>query len=185
MENPREKRCVLALWEEWFMWQPSVGKRMPRWNSTGPGRAKERPKVAGKVNGEIRVRGLGVSPAGKEKATLEGHRKERTGLTRPIARRRMMMEHGHFRWRPEQHRTSSPKSGRHHQVCHHPSQRHPRDAFRDSETEHDDEELTMKVGMVKLLKRRKPHMPRSTFISKSQARKKAEADSMLVDQSIK
>ena len=43
----------------------------------------------------------------------------------------------------------------------------------------------MKVDMVKPLKRRQPHMPRSTFISKSQARKKARADSMLVDQSIK
>ena len=59
------------------------------------------------------------------------------------------------------------------------------DAFRDSETEFDDEELTMKVDMVNPLKRRKPHMPRSTFISKSQAKKKAKADSMLVDQSIK
>ena len=43
----------------------------------------------------------------------------------------------------------------------------------------------MKVDMVKPLKRRQPHMPRSTFISKSQAKKKAKADSMLVDQSIK
>ena len=42
------------------------------------------------------------------------------------------------------------------------------DAFRDSETEFDDEELTMKVDMVKPLKRRKPHMHRSTFISKGQ-----------------
>ena len=59
------------------------------------------------------------------------------------------------------------------------------DAFRESETEFDDEMLTMKVDMVNPLKRRKPHMPRSTFISKPQARKKAKADSMLVDQSIK
>ena len=43
----------------------------------------------------------------------------------------------------------------------------------------------MKVDMVKPLKRRQPHFPRSTFISKSQAKKKAKADSMLLDQSIK
>ena len=67
-------------------------------------------KVPAKVNGKIRVRGLGVSPAGKEKATLGVHRKERTGLTRPIARRRMVIEHGHFRWRPEQLRTCKPLS---------------------------------------------------------------------------
>ena len=43
----------------------------------------------------------------------------------------------------------------------------------------------MKVDIVKPLKIRKPHMPRSTFITKSQAQKEAKADSMLVDQSIK
>ena len=42
----------------------------------------------------------------------------------------------------------------------------------------------MKVDMVNPLKRRKPHM-QSTFISKSKAKKKAKADSILVDQSIK
>ena len=104
----KKEMCSAGIVGSLVMWQPSVGRRMLRWNSTGPRRA----------------RGLGVSPAGKEKATFGGHGKERTVLTRPIARRRTMIEHGHFRWRPEQLRTAvifCPKSGRHHQVCHHPS----------------------------------------------------------------
>ena len=112
MENPREKAkeekkmCSAGIVGRFVMWQPSVGKRMLRWNNTGPRRVKERPKGPAKVNGKTRVRGLGVSPAGKEKATLGDHGKERTGLTRPIARRRMVIEHGHFRWRLEQLRTA-------------------------------------------------------------------------------
>ena len=153
--------CSAGIVGRLVMWQPSVGKRMLRWNSTGPRTAI----------------GLGVSPAGKEKATCGGHGKERTGLTRPIARRRTMIEHGHFRWRPEQFRTAvsfCPKSGRAPPGLSPPVLTSSTwDAFRDSETEFDDEELTMKVDMVKPLKRRKHHMPRSTFISKSQAKKKA------------
>ena len=75
------------------MLQQNVGKRMLKWNSTGPRRGKERPKGPVKVSGKNRGSGLGVSPAGKEKSTSGGNGKERTGLT---------IEHGHFRWTPEQ-----------------------------------------------------------------------------------
>ena len=67
----------------------------------------------------------------------------------------------------------------------HPSQRHPRGMHSEIPRLSLMTKLMMKVDMVKPLMRRKPHMPQSTFISKSQAKKKAKADSMLVDQSIK
>ena len=43
----------------------------------------------------------------------------------------------------------------------------------------------MNVDMVKPSKRTKPHMLRGTFIPKSHRTKKATADSVLLDQSIK
>ena len=70
----------------------SVGNGMLTWNSTGLRRANERPKSPVKVSGKNRVRGLRESPAGKEKETSEGHRKERTGLTRSLARRRRVIQ---------------------------------------------------------------------------------------------
>ena len=105
----------------------------------------------------------------------------------------MVIEHGHFRWVPAQDSSE----------CLNPEDllqcQSLRDTTRSVTTllnvthvgcisrfngEFDDQDATMKVEMVKPSKRTKPHMPRNTFISKSQAKKKAKADSVLLDLSI-
>ena len=111
MDNPRRKvkeakvMCSVGRVGRLDMLLLSVGRRTLRWRSAGHGRAKERPKSAVKESGKNRVRGLGVSPAGKEKAIRGCHEKERIGLTSPIARLRMMIEHEHVRSMPQQLRT--------------------------------------------------------------------------------
>ena len=74
-------RCSAGIVGRLVASQTSVGKRMLKWNSTRPRRAKERPQGPVNVSGKNQVRGAGVSPAGKEKATSGGHGKERAGLT--------------------------------------------------------------------------------------------------------
>ena len=69
----------------------------------------------------------------------------------------MVIEHGHLRCRPEQDSSDflNPKI-----FCKPKVWETPREI--------DDQDLTMKVDMVKPSKRTKPHTPRGTFISKSQ-----------------
>ena len=71
----RKKRCVLALWEDWSCGSRVLAKGCRDGTVQGLEGQRKGQKVPAKVNGKIRVRGLGVSPAGKEKATPWGSRK--------------------------------------------------------------------------------------------------------------
>ena len=68
-QERRKSVCRDVIVGRLVMLQPSVGKRMLKWNSTGPRGAKVRPKGPVKVSGRNEQGVLGVSPAGKEKAT--------------------------------------------------------------------------------------------------------------------
>ena len=193
MKNPREKAkeekemCSAGIVGRLVMWQPSVGKRMLRWDSTGPRRKSE---------WEDPSKGSWSKSSWKGKGNPWGSRKEtywfdQTNCSSSDDGRAWAFS-VEARTAQDSSEFLNPKISCKPKVWETPPGLSPPvltsstwDAFRDSETEFDDEELTMKVDMVKPLKRRKPHMPRSTFISKSQAKKKAKADSMLVDQSMK
>ena len=82
-------------------WQKDAEMEQHR-ASKGKGKAKG----SSKSEWEDPSKGSWSNSSWKGKATLGGQGKERTGLTRPIARRRMVIEHGHFRWRPEQLKTA-------------------------------------------------------------------------------